>query len=41
MLDRVDMDIIHVTREIVVIANGMFPIAPLPDAAFAFGGTAV
>jgi hypothetical protein len=33
------MDIIHVTGEIVVIANGMFPIAPLPDATFAFGGT--
>src|ERR1700694_5734250 len=41
MLDRVDMDVIHMTREIVLIANGMLPIAPLPDATFAFGGTAV
>jgi hypothetical protein len=40
VLDRVDMDVIHMTREIVLIANGMFPIAPLPDATFAFGGTA-
>ena len=24
-----------------IIANGMLPIAPLPDTAFAFGGAAV
>src|SRR6266436_9925026 len=41
MLDRVDMNVIDVSREIIVIANGMLPIAPLPDAAFAFGGAAV
>jgi hypothetical protein len=40
MLDRVDMDVIDMTREIVLIANGTLPIAPLPDAAFAFGGAA-
>jgi len=27
MLDRVDMDVVDVMREIVVIANGVFPIA--------------
>ena len=41
MLYRIDMNVVGVTREIVVVANGMFPTAPLPDAAFAFGGTAV
>jgi hypothetical protein len=41
MLDRVDMDVIDMTREIVLIANGMLPTAPLPDTAFAFGGAAV
>ena len=41
MLDRADVDVIDVTREIVPIANGMLPIAPLPNAAFAFGGAAV
>ena len=39
--DRIDMDVIHVTREIIVIANGMLPIASLPDTAFALGGTAL
>jgi hypothetical protein len=41
MLDRVDMDIIHMTGKIVLVADGMLPIAPLPDAAFAFGGATV
>jgi hypothetical protein len=41
MLDRVDVDVIDVTREIVRVANGMFPITPLPDAALGLGGTAV
>ena len=41
MLDRVDMDVIHMTREIVLIANGVLPVASLPDTAFAFGGAAV
>jgi len=41
MLDRVDMNVIDVSREIIVIANDMLPIAPLPDAAFAFGGAAL
>ena len=41
MLHRVDVNIIDVTREIVRVANGMFPIAPLPDATLGFGGTAV
>jgi hypothetical protein len=40
MLDRVDMDVINMTREIVLIANGVLPIALLPDTAFTFGGAA-
>jgi hypothetical protein len=40
MLDRVDMNVIGVTGEIVVIADSVLPIAPLPDAALAFGGAA-
>jgi hypothetical protein len=40
MFDRVDMDIINVTRKIVLIANRMLPITPLPDTAFALGGAA-
>src|SRR4030088_2566312 len=38
VLDRVDMDIIQMTREAVLIADGMLPVAPLPNSAFAFGG---
>jgi hypothetical protein len=34
------MNVVDVTREIALVANGVFPIAPLPDAAFALGGTA-
>src|SRR6202047_1304740 len=41
MFYRVDMDIIHMTRQILLVADGMLPIAPLPDAAFAFGGATV
>jgi hypothetical protein len=40
MLDRVDMDVIEVTRKIVLVANGMFPITPLPDPGLRFGGAA-
>jgi hypothetical protein len=35
------MNVIDVTGEIVVIANGMLPIAPLPDTALAFAGAAL
>jgi hypothetical protein len=38
VLDRVDMDVIHMTREVVLIAYGMLSVAPLPNSAFAFGG---
>jgi hypothetical protein len=41
MLDRIDVSVIDVTREIVRVANGVFPITPLPDAALGFGGTTV
>ena len=32
MLDRIDMDVIDVTPKIVLIADRMLPITPLPDA---------
>ena len=41
MFDGVDVDVIDVTHEIALVANGMLPIAPLPDAPFALAGTAV
>jgi hypothetical protein len=37
MLDRVDMEVIQMTRKIVLVADGVLPIAPLPDTAFALG----
>ena len=37
----VDMDVIDMMRKIVLVANGVLPIAPLSDAAFALGGAAV
>ena len=40
VLDRVDVNVVDVTGEIVGIADGMFPMAPLPDTAFAFGRAA-
>ncbi len=36
MFHRVPVDVIHVRGEVVFIADGMFPIARLPDLAFAF-----
>lgn len=41
MLERIDMDVINMPREIILVANGVLPIAPLPNAAFAFGGASV
>ena len=41
MFDWVDMDVVDVTGEIVLVANGMLPLAPLPDATLAFGGAAI
>src|SRR5581483_4289932 len=37
VLDRIEVNVIAVGREIPLIANRMFPVTPLPDAAFAFG----
>jgi hypothetical protein len=34
---RVEVDVIHVPFHIRLVANFMFPEAPLPDAFFAFG----
>ena len=36
MLHRIEMDIIDMALKIRVIANGMFPIAPLPDTFLSF-----
>ncbi len=33
---RVEVDIVHVRRVIGLVADGVFPEAPLPDAALAF-----
>ena len=41
VLDRVDVDVVDMTSEVVLVANGVLPIAPLPDAAFSFGRTAM
>ena len=36
VLHRISVNVIDVSVEIVVVADRMFPIAPPPDAAFAF-----
>jgi hypothetical protein len=35
VLDRVEMDVIHVGGEIAIIADRVLPVPPLPNAAFA------
>jgi hypothetical protein len=40
MLDRIDMDVVDVTSQIVLIADRVLPITPLPDATLPLGGTA-
>ena len=37
MLDRIDKNIVVVPPKVGRIAQGVLPIAPLPDAALAFG----
>ena len=39
MLDRVVVDVVQVPREVVLVANSMFPVAPLPDRTFAFAAS--
>jgi hypothetical protein len=41
VLDRVDVDVVDMTSEVAIVLNGVLPIAPLPDAAFSFGHTAL
>jgi hypothetical protein len=36
MLHRIEMNVIHMPREVVLITNLVFPVAPLPDSALAF-----
>ena len=40
VLDRIDMNIVYMPREISFVANGMLPISALPDAPFTFGRAA-
>jgi len=35
VLDRVEMDVIHMSGIVAFVADRVFPIAPLPDAALA------
>ena len=37
MFDRIEVDVIHVRRVVLVVANGVLPEASLPDPAFAVG----
>ena len=40
MLDRIDMNVVDVTSQIVLIADRVLPITPLPDATLPLGGAA-
>ena len=35
MFDRIDVDVVDVTGEIIFITNGVLPVTPLPNTAFA------
>jgi hypothetical protein len=37
VLHRIEVDVIEVAGKIVLIAQGVFPIPPLPNPALAFG----
>jgi hypothetical protein len=37
VLDWVEMRVVHVSREVAIIADRVLPIPPLPNAAFATG----
>src|ERR1700735_5834088 len=40
MLNRIEVDVVNVPLEIGIIANGMFPIAPLPNTLLSFADLA-
>jgi hypothetical protein len=40
VLHRIEMDVIEVTHEVVLAAQGVLPVPPLPDPALGFGGAA-
>src|SRR5271156_2732440 len=40
VLDRIEMNVIHMLFEIGVVAQRVLPVAPLPDAALAFADAA-
>src|SRR3970040_2098578 len=39
VFDRVEVDVVHVSLPIILIAQGVVPEAALPDAALAFSGS--
>src|SRR4051812_13352075 len=41
VLHRIEVDVVDMTREVVFVAQRVFPIAPLPDAALALAATTV
>ena len=41
VLDWIDVNVIHMTREVALIADGVLPIAALPNAALGVRGTAL
>jgi hypothetical protein len=40
MFDRIEMNVVDMTGEIAFVAQRVFPIAALPDAALSSGGAA-
>ena len=40
MLDRIDVNVVNVPGQIVLIADRVLPITPLPDAALPLGSAA-
>ena len=41
VLDRIDVNIVDMPREIDVVADGVLPISALPNAPFTFGRAAL
>ena len=37
MFHRIEVDVVDVARKIIIVADGVLPIAALPDTLFAFG----
>ena len=41
MLDRIEVHVIDMAAEVIIVADQVFPIPPLPDAALALGDTTI